>query len=211
MRKKAELNIMEASDRGLRVVAYARVSTDGQYKDENGVEKSDSSPEVQRRRCQDYLKVMNNIRLQKELEGEYKIVKFITDLGLSGKNTKRPGYQELIRLIESGQVGCVLTTELSRLSRSVSDFLKLVELCEKNKVQINVIGLNLETSSPFGRMMVIILVALAEFERGLTAHRTRENARNRLVKDGRINGSAEILGLDYDPKKKDISLPTLMS
>ena len=49
--------------------------------------------------------------------------------------------------------------------------------------------------------MVIILVALAQFEREMTSQRVRENALNRLLKDGKINGAAEILGLSRDPKR----------
>ncbi len=87
------------------------------------------------------------------------------------------------------------STELSRLSRNVGDFLDLVSHCEKNKVDIIVIGLQLDTSTPIGRVLVIILVALAQFEREMTSMRVKENALSRLLKDGKINGSAEILGL----------------
>lgn len=64
---------------------------------------------------------------------------------------------------------------------------------------IFIIGLDLDTSTPFGRVIVIILVALAQFEREMTAVRVRENALARLLRDGKINGASEILGLVKHP------------
>lgn len=55
--------------------------------------------------------------------------------------------------------------------------------------------------------MVIILVALAQFEREMTSQRVKENALSRLLKDGKINGAAEILGLDRDPDRRGHFIP----
>lgn len=75
-------------------------------------------------------------------------------------------------------------------------------MCEKHNVDVMIIGLNLDTTSPFGKTMVTILVSLAQFEREMTSVRVKANAKARLISDGKINGSVEVLGLDKDQNKK---------
>ena len=70
------------------------------------------------------------------------------------------------------------------------------------KIKSGIAGQPLDTSAPIGRVVVTILCALAQFEREITAERTRENAMARLLKDGKINGSAEIFGLVRDLNRK---------
>ncbi len=179
------------------VATYDRVSTIDQAYNGDGTVRTDASPEAQRHRCLSHMKFMSQKTGQR-----WVLYKHISDLAYSGKNTNRPGYQELWDLIGSSKIHAVMATDLSRLSRSVIDFLHLVSHCEHHKVDLVIIGLDLDTSNPFGRVIVIILVALGQFEREMTAVRVRENALARLLKDGKINGAAEILGLDRDPEKK---------
>jgi site-specific DNA recombinase len=178
----------------LRVLSYGRVSTVEQAFEEDGSRKVDGSPEAQKNRCKDHIKY-----LERRHKFKYKHVNHISDEGFSGKNTNRPGFQELLDQIGSGNVDVIVATELSRLSRSVVDFLKFVAHCEKSQVDIVIIGLDLDTSTPTGRLILVILIALAQFEREMTSSRVKENALIRLIKDGKINGAAEILGLDRDP------------
>lgn len=178
-------------------VSYGRISTLGQNQDDEGNRRDDGSPEVQEKRCLDYVQ-----HLGKKYQVQYSHLEHISDEGFSGKNTNRPGYQRLWDLISARKIDLIVATELSRLSRSVSDFLDLVAHCEKHDVAIAILGMDFETSSPFGRMMVVILVALAQFERETTGQRVKENARMRLLKDGKINGAGEILGLERDPSRK---------
>ncbi|WP_414697044.1 recombinase family protein [Oligoflexus sp.] len=100
------------------------------------------------------------------------------------KDTNRPGYQKLWDLISGQKIDFCVAAELSRLSRSLVDFLAFVAHCEANKVDLFIIGLDLDSSNPFGRMMVVVLVALAQFEREMTAVRFRENAVARLLRGG---------------------------
>ena len=178
-------------------VSYDRVSTIGQVEDENGMRRQDASPEAQRSRCIDHMTY-----LSQQKGCAYTIIEHVSDEGFSGKDFNRPAFQRMWDLISLGSISFIVATELSRLSRNVSDFLSLVSHCEKNKVDIIVIGLNLDTSTPIGRVLVIILVALAQFEREMTSVRVKENALARLLKDGKINGAAEILGLIKDPSTK---------
>lgn len=189
------MNVTASSS--LKGASYSRVSTLGQMKDNNGNIREDSSPEAQKQRC-----IRHTAYLTDKNGKQYKLIEHITDEGFSAKNTKRPGYQRMLDLVASGTIDFIVSPELSRLSRNVLDFLELVSHCEKYKVDIIVIGLDLDTSAAFGRMMVVILVALAQFEREMTSSRVKENALVRLLQDGKINGAAEILGLDRDSNRK---------
>ena len=178
-------------------VAYARVSTEGQLKNDDGKRRDDGSPEAQRERCEKHIAY-----LASQTGTPHRIKEFLNDEGYSGKNTDRPHFQRMWDLISSRQIDFIVAAELSRLSRSVIDFLELIAHCEKNKVDVIIIGLKLDTADAFGRMLIVILIALAQFEREMTSHRVKENAIARLLKDGKINGAAEILGLDRDPERK---------
>jgi DNA invertase Pin-like site-specific DNA recombinase len=181
-----------------RVISYGRVSTEEQGLNSDKTEKKDASPEAQKQRCISKIK-----DLESKTGSKYTHLKHISDIAYSGKNTNRPGFQEIWSLVGAGKIDIIISTELSRLSRSVLDFLQLVQHCEKNKVDIVIIGLDLDSSSPFGRVMIIILVALAQFEREMTASRVKENALIHLLNKGKINGAAEILGLDRDTKPQN--------
>lgn len=178
-------------------VSYGRVSTVGQTLDSNGNQREDASPAAQKSRClghAQYLSMKSGI--------EYQIIEHFSDEGFSGKNVNRPNYKKIWNLISDRTINFVIASELSRLSRSVVDFLDLVNHCQKNNVDLIIIGLELDTSSPFGRVIVVILVALAQFEREMTSMRVKENALTRLINDGKINGASEILGLDCDKNKR---------
>ncbi len=179
-----------------RGISYGRVSTFDQAFNKDGNRREDASPEAQRSRCSDHVRFLSS-----KNKGDYQILEHISDEGFSGKNTKRPGYQKMWDLVSSNIIDFIVASELSRISRSVIDFLELVAHCEANQVDLVIIGLDLDTSSPIGRVMVIILVALAQFEREMTSQRVKENGLNRLLKDGKINGAAEILGLSRDPER----------
>ncbi len=179
-------------------VSYGRVSTNEQAFNDDGTQRFDASPQMQKLRCQQFVEALN---LREDRKGDYEIIDHLNDVG-SGKDTKRPSYKKLWNYIQSGKIKFIVASELTRLSRNTMDFLELISHCEKHNVDVMIIGLNLDTSTPFGRVMVTILCGLGEFERRTTSMRVKENGRARLIKDGKINGAGEILGLDKDPDRK---------
>lgn len=183
----------------IRGVSYGRVSTFDQAYNTDGSLKDDASPKIQKLRCEHYVESLNH---RGDRQGNYVLVEHISDDGFSGKNVDRPGYKKLWSLIATERIKFVVANELSRLSRNTYDFLAFLSHCEKHGVDVFIIGLNLDTTSPIGKTMVTILVALAQFEREMTSKRVKDNTHTRLVKDGRINGATEILGLDFDPSRK---------
>jgi DNA invertase Pin-like site-specific DNA recombinase/uncharacterized small protein (DUF1192 family) len=94
-----------------------------------------------------------------------------------------------------------MVTELSRLSRSVSDFLKFMELLTANNSDFICPQYDFDTTNAAGRVFVIILMALSQFERELTGERTRNNFFSRAMR-GLCNGGSPILGYDTDPINK---------
>ena len=171
------------------VIGYGRVSTKGQLVDREGERLEDSSPEAQKAKILKHLEYLDN-----KCGVKHRFVEFISDEGYSGKNDKRPGYKKLLRLIKTNQVKKIIASELSRLSRDVKDFLDLAALCKKHDVDLIIIGMDLDTSTAFGEFMLVVLVALAAFERQMTAKRVQDNVRIRLLQ-GKINGSSPVLGL----------------
>jgi site-specific DNA recombinase len=93
------------------------------------------------------------------------------DLDFSGKNTKRPGFQDMMARVEVGDVKVVACYSLSRLSRSVRDLYDTIEHFEKYGVTFVSATENLDTSTPSGKVLVGILAVLAQFEREVTGQR----------------------------------------
>ena len=182
------LDLTDGSLRG-RIAVYARVSTEDQCKD------PENSLDNQLHRCKAYLKSQNASRAA--IDG----IRSYREEGESGKDTNRPELQRLLRDVRAGAVQVVIFTELSRISRSVSDFLKLSEFLKTHGVVWISLMPNIDLSSPYGEFMLIMLVALAELERKTTAERTRKAMRDRAER-GLYNGGGDLFGYIPDPNNK---------
>ena len=123
---------------------------------------------------------------------EYKIY---SDSGFSGKNIERPQMQQLLTDIKSGKISKVLVYKLDRISRSVLDFNRLLELFKEYNVEFNSYSENLDTSSPMGRAMINIISTFAQLEREQTAERVTDNYYAR-AKDGRFLGGTVPYGFN---------------
>jgi len=178
-------------------VVYGRISSlDKEDFDRYGNRREDGSKKAQIIKSGQFLEVLSN---KKKIT--YKVIDTCFDDNYSGGNTNRPAYQKMWNLIESGQIRFIIASELSRLSRSVIDFLQLIQHCGKYDVAVIIVGLDLDTSNAMGRVILTILIALAQFEREIASERLKSNNKVRLFEDGIINGASEILGLDRNPDK----------
>lgn len=92
-----------------------------------------------------------------------------SDLGVSGNNTKRQGFQGML----CGLRDVVVVWKLDRLGRSVADLVTLVADFEKRGIQIKSLTEGIDTTTAMGRMLFGICAILAEFERALTGERTK--------------------------------------
>lgn len=97
------------------------------------------------------------------------------DKGFSGKNTKRPAFQQLITAIEDGKINRLFVYRLDRFSRSIVDFYQMWELLQKYNVSFTSVTENFDTSTPMGKAMLGIVMTFAQLERETTAERVKDN------------------------------------
>lgn len=91
---------------------------------------------------------------------------------VSGKDLERPELNKLMKYVRKGDV--VIVTKLDRLARSTKDLLEIVEDFNKRQVALRILNMNLDTSTPTGKLMLTMLGAIAEFERQLMLERQKE-------------------------------------
>ncbi len=97
-------------------------------------------------------------------ERDEKIITFV-DNGFSGGNVNRDGFQKMMKLIRQGKVKKVVVYKLDRISRSLSDFVNILQEFKAHKVEFVSSQESFDTSSPYGEMIVKLLMVFAEFER----------------------------------------------
>ncbi len=150
----------------MNCAVYTRVSTDNQ------AEKEYNSCEAQEEKIKAYIRSQENL----------KVYKVYSDPGFSGASLERPALQRMMNDIMEGKIDCVLTYKIDRLTRSPKDFYTLVELFDKHGVAFISVTENFDTSSPSGRLLRNIMLTFAQFEREMTAERTRDKLSQRAKK-----------------------------
>jgi site-specific DNA recombinase len=96
------------------------------------------------------------------------------DGGFSGGNMERPALNRLLEQIRSGTVQVVVVYKVDRLTRSLSDFAKIMEVFDKYKVSFVSITQQFNTTTSMGRLTLNVLLSFAQFERELTGERIRD-------------------------------------
>jgi site-specific DNA recombinase len=167
-----------------RCAIYTRKST------EEGLDQAYTTLESQRDSCLAY------IASQQQL-GWVPVADRYDDGGFSGGNTDRPALQRLLRDIEVGKIDCVLVYKIDRLSRSLIDFGRLIELFEKHSVALVAVTQQINTASSMGRLMLNVLLSFAQFEREVIAERTRDKL-SAMRRKGMWTGGLAPLGYDID-------------
>lgn len=126
------------------------------------------------------------------------------DSGFSGGNIDRPAFQRLLKDIEAGRVDVVAVHRLDRLTRSIRDFVRIIDVFEKHRVAFVSTTQSFDTGTSLGRMTVNLLATFATYERDLIRERTREKmAATR--KRGLWTGGFAILGYDLCEKKLTVN------
>ena len=92
-------------------------------------------------------------------------VEIFVDNGFSGGNINRDGFQNMMKLVRQGKVSKVIVYKLDRISRSLSDFMNILQEFKEHKVEFVSSQESFDTSSPYGELIVKILMVFAEFER----------------------------------------------
>ena len=134
---------------------------------EEGLEQSFNSLDAQREACEAYV-------LSQKAEGWVALPQMYNDGGFSGGNIERPGLKQLMCDIEAKKVQTVVVYKVDRLTRSLADFAKLVELFDAYGVSFVSITQQFNTTSSMGRLTLNVLLSFAQFEREVTGERIRD-------------------------------------
>lgn len=169
----------------VRCATYTRVSTPDQA---NG---DFTSIDNQREACAAY------IASQKH-EGWTSLPESYDDTGFSGGNIDRPALVRLLADIESGLVDCIVIYKVDRLSRSLLDFAKLVEVLDARSVSLVSVTQPINTADSAGRLMLNVLLSFAQYERELIADRTSDKM-SAARRKGKWTGGTPVLGYDVHP------------
>lgn len=169
----------------VRCAIYTRKSTD------EGLEKEFNSLDAQREAGEAYVASQRH-------DGWRCLPDLYDDGGFSGGNTDRPALQRLLADIRAGKVDLVVVHRVDRLSRSLLDFAKMMEVFDKHCVAFVSVTQQFNTASSMGRLVLNVLLSFAQFEREIIAERTRDKIAAAKRK-GKWSGGTPILGYDLDP------------
>jgi site-specific DNA recombinase len=147
--------------RKLRCAVYTRKSS------EEGLEQEFNSLDAQREACEAYV-------ASQKAEGWLLVPDRYDDGGFSGGTLERPALQRLIQDIEAKRIDTVVVYKIDRLSRSLMDFARLVEVFERNSVTFVSITQSFNTTTSMGRLTLNILLSFAQFEREVIGERIRD-------------------------------------
>ena len=169
-----------------------------------------------RKRCAVYCRVSSDERLDQEFnsidaqkeagqayiasqraEGWIPVADDYDDPGYSGGNTDRPGLKRLMADIERGQIDIVVVYKIDRLTRSLADFAKMVEIFDQHGVSFSAVTQQINSATSMGRLMLNVLLSFAQFEREVTGERIRDKIAAAKRK-GMWMGGVPPLGYDVD-------------
>ena len=178
---------MPATMRKLRCAVYTRKSS------EEGLDMEFNSLDAQREACEAFIS-------SQRAEGWVLVRERYDDGGISGGTLERPALKRLVADIQEGLVDVVVVYKIDRLSRSLVDFTKLVEVFDANNVTFVSVTQSFNTTTSMGRLTLNILLSFAQFEREVIGERIRDKvAASR--KRGMWMGGYVPLGYDVRERK----------
>jgi DNA invertase Pin-like site-specific DNA recombinase len=144
-----------------RCAVYTRKSS------EEGLEQEFNSLDAQAEACAAYI-------LSQAGEGWENTNTVYSDAGISGGHMERVGLQKLLEQIKDGKVDVIVVYKVDRLTRSLADFAKLVEIFDQYDVSFVSVTQAFNTTNSMGRLTLNVLLSFAQFEREVTAERIRD-------------------------------------
>lgn len=174
----------------IRCAIYTRVSTD------QGLEQDFNSLDAQYEASQAYI--------QSQAHGGWTLLRAkYDDGGFSGGNIDRPALQRLLDDVRSGKIDIIVVYKVDRLTRSLADFAKLVDLFDRHNVSFVSVTQQFNTTTSMGRLTLNVLLSFAQFEREVTAERIRDKIAASKRKGLWVGGMAP---LGYDTKDRKITV-----
>jgi site-specific DNA recombinase len=171
----------------IRCAIYTRKST------EEGLEQEFNSLDAQRESAESYITSMRH-------EGWQLVPKSYDDGGFTGGNMERPALHRLLEDIEAGKIDCVVVYKVDRLSRSLMDFARMMNVFEKHSVSFVSVTQQFNTASSMGRLVLNVLLSFAQFEREMISERVRDKIAASRRK-GKYVGGQPILGYNVENTK----------
>lgn len=120
------------------------------------------------------------------------------DGGHSGSGLERPALARLMQDIEAGEIDMVVVYKIDRLTRSLADFVRLIEIFDRRNIALVSISQAFDTSDSMGRMILNVLLTFSQFERELIAERVRDSIRTRK-RHGKMHGGLPPFGYIATP------------
>jgi site-specific DNA recombinase len=145
----------------IRCAVYTRKSS------EEGLEQEFNSLQAQREACEAFIKSQRH-------EGWVCLADGYDDGGLSGATMERPALQQLLAEIQAGRVDIVVVYKVDRLTRSLADFAKIVEILDAKGASFVSVTQQFNTTTSMGRLTLNVLLSFAQFEREVTGERIRD-------------------------------------
>ncbi|WP_235857915.1 recombinase family protein [Marimonas lutisalis] len=174
----------------LRCAIYTRKSS------EDGLEQEFNSLDAQREACAAY------VASQKH-EGWVLLPEFYDDGGLSGGSLERPALQRLLDAVRQGQVDQIVVYKIDRLTRSLADFSKIVDILDAAEASFVSVTQSFNTATSMGRLTLNMLLSFAQFEREVTAERIRDKIAASKRKGLWMGGSVP---MGYDPDGRTLKI-----
>ena len=167
----------------IRCAVYTRKSH------EDGLEQDFNSLTAQREACLAYV-------ASQKAEGWVPLTAEYDDGGFSGGTLERPALKRLLADIDAGRVDVVVVYKVDRLTRSLTDFSKIVELLDGKGASVVSVTQAFNTTSSMGRLTLNVLLSFAQFEREVTGERIRDKIAASKAKGMWMGG---VVPLGYDP------------
>ena len=186
-RRKLPEPAMAPSVKKLRCAVYTRKSTD------EGLDQAFNTLDAQRDACEAYA-------ASQRAEGWVPVPDCYDDGGFSGGTLERPALRRLLTAIERGLVDVVVVYKIDRLSRSLTDFAKLVDVFEAHGVTFVSVTQAFNTTTSMGRLTLNILLSFAQFEREVIGERIRDKVAASKAR-GMWMGGKVPLGYDVRDRK----------
>src|SRR5580698_10243129 len=152
---------MAGQPKAVRCAVYTRKSS------EHNLDLEFNSLDAQRESCEAYIKSQMH-------EGGQLIPDHYDDGGISGGSLERPDLQRLLADIRAKKIDNVVVYKVDRLTRSLTDFAKLVELLDAHGVSFVSVTQAFNTTNSMGRLTLNVLLSFAQFEREVIAERVRD-------------------------------------
>jgi len=171
----------------VRCAIYTRKST------EEGLEQEFNSLDAQREAGEAYVTSQRH-------EGWTVMPQQYDDGGYSGGTIERPALERLLQAVENRRIDCVVVYKVDRLSRSLLDFARIMEVFERNDVSFVSVTQQFNTSTSMGRLILNVLLSFAQFEREIIGERIRDKVAAAKRK-GKFTGGTPPLGYDVDSEK----------